>query len=231
MKKKILIIAVAACLLALTIAGTSIAYFTDTEEYTNVFTSGKVDITLTYNTTTVNDNLETDGTIELTTHAYPGQSYPINATIKNVGTENAYVGAIITLTDADLSDFVVAAGDGSYPVAVRTLLAGLANANDYHARYTLTTVTDDNGNTTQEVLTIYVVSKNVLVKENECKFLGSIDIPATWDNDEMAAFAGLKLNVIAYATQTVGFNDNAETAITTAFETQWAGYAGATALN
>ena len=56
-----------------------------------------------------------------------------------------------------------------------------------------------------------------------------IAIPTTWDNAEMAAFAGLKLDVVAYATQTVGFSD-AENAITTSFATQWEGYASATTL-
>ena len=46
MKKKILSIALAACLALVAIAGASLAYFTDTDDATNVFTSGKVDITL-----------------------------------------------------------------------------------------------------------------------------------------------------------------------------------------
>ena len=44
MKKKILMITVAALLIILSIAGTSMAYFTDTDEKTNTFTAGKVDI-------------------------------------------------------------------------------------------------------------------------------------------------------------------------------------------
>lgn len=46
MKKKILAIALIACLAVTAIAGISLAYFTDTDSKTNVFTSGKVDITL-----------------------------------------------------------------------------------------------------------------------------------------------------------------------------------------
>ena len=48
MKKKIFAIALAAMLFALAIAGSSVAYFTDTEKATNVFTAGDVDIQLTY---------------------------------------------------------------------------------------------------------------------------------------------------------------------------------------
>ena len=46
MKKKILSIALIACLALLAIAGATLAYFTDTDDETNTFTSGKVDITL-----------------------------------------------------------------------------------------------------------------------------------------------------------------------------------------
>lgn len=46
MKKKILSIALVACLALVAIAGASLAYFTDTDNATNSFTSGKVDIKL-----------------------------------------------------------------------------------------------------------------------------------------------------------------------------------------
>ncbi|MBE5781539.1 MAG: hypothetical protein E7328_06965, partial [Clostridiales bacterium] len=45
MKKKILSIALVLCLLAVAVIGT-LAYFTDTENETNVMTIGNVDITL-----------------------------------------------------------------------------------------------------------------------------------------------------------------------------------------
>ncbi len=46
MKRKILAIALVACMAIVAIAGASLAYFTDKDEATNIFTSGKVDITL-----------------------------------------------------------------------------------------------------------------------------------------------------------------------------------------
>ena len=81
MKKKIFMMTLAACLIVLSIVGTSLAYFTDTDAKTNVFTAGNVDIELTYD--------------ESATRLYPGQTYKKVATIENVGTENAYVGLII----------------------------------------------------------------------------------------------------------------------------------------
>ena len=46
MKKKITAIAVAVCLVVLALAGASLAFFSDYDDAVNVFTSGKVDITL-----------------------------------------------------------------------------------------------------------------------------------------------------------------------------------------
>ena len=47
MKKKITAIALVVCLVAVAVVGGSLAYFTDTDDATNTFTVGKVDITLT----------------------------------------------------------------------------------------------------------------------------------------------------------------------------------------
>ena len=91
MKKKIFMMTLAACLIVLSIVGTSLAYFTDTDAKTNVFTAGNVDIELTYD--------ETD------TRLYPGQTYEKVATIENVGTENAYVGLIIEVVTNGSSTF------------------------------------------------------------------------------------------------------------------------------
>ena len=46
MKKKIVAICLVLCLALTALAGATLAYFTDTDDATNVFTSGKVDITL-----------------------------------------------------------------------------------------------------------------------------------------------------------------------------------------
>ena len=96
MKKKIFMITLAACLVVLSIAGTSLAYFTDTDAKSNVFTAGNVDITLTYNTYTAED-----------ARLYPGETYGNPAYITNGDSEEAYVGAIIDVTVPEGTDFDV----------------------------------------------------------------------------------------------------------------------------
>ena len=231
MKKKIFAIALAAGLLVLMIAGTSMAYFTDVEEATNVFTAGNVDITLTYAASTVDSDDVDNGNDILNledNNVYPGQEFVRNATITNTGSEAAYVGAIITLTNAngELSNVITPAGDNdNIPVAIKTFFTNLVK-DGYTVKYTEIT----NGYAVYVLKTEALAGKVNNATESAVIF-DNIVIPTSWDNTEMAAFSGLNVNVKAYATQTVGFATNdAATALTTAF-TDWTAFTGATVLN
>lgn len=90
MKKKKTILA-AVVLLFVFIVGGAIAYFTDTDNATNIFTIGNVDITLTepnWDTTDQDSNNVPDASQDL----MPGQTIAKDPTINNVSTSNpAYV--------------------------------------------------------------------------------------------------------------------------------------------
>jgi predicted ribosomally synthesized peptide with SipW-like signal peptide len=207
MKKKIFVIAVAACILVLSIASSTIAYFTDTEKYTNVFTAGNVAITLTAGNQTVDGS-----TLELTDKMiFPGQTIEKNVTITNTGTENAYVAAVITLSDTSGNLLSVVNADGSannVPVAIATFLTKLGEDG-----YTKNVVVD-NG-----TIVIYLV-KNAALTANSgtTEVFENIVIPTSWNNAEITAFADTTIDVKAYATQTkgTGFGD-AVSAVKTAF--------------
>ena len=207
MKKKIFLIALAACLITLSVAGSSLAYFTDTDAKTNVFTSGNVDIVLNmkgYNS----DNEETQ------TKMYPGMNYNNYATIENIGSEDAYVGAIIdvilptneetgvaTLTTTEIVDLFV--GLNSYTTQC------VATTNGYRIYVVMgsligTANTTDNGTATANVFT-------------------GVSIPKEWDHAQMANFKDMTVNVKGYAVQTVGLAD-AEAALTAAFAVWADGY-------
>ena len=89
MKKKKTVLA-AIILLLMFVVGGAIAYFTDTDSKTNVFTIGSVDITLTedgWDLTDANDNDIPDAEDMM-----PGESVTKDPTINNVSTKNpAYV--------------------------------------------------------------------------------------------------------------------------------------------
>ena len=117
MKKKIFLIALAACLITLSIAGTSLAYFTDTDAKTNVFTAGNVYIELTSS--------------EEDTRLYPGQAYAKPSTIANVGTEDAYVGITI---DVPTTNPAMVMND------IKTIFTLVGdNASNFTVRYATTT--------------------------------------------------------------------------------------------
>ncbi len=83
-KKKIVSIALAAALAATAIVGSSLAYFTDTEEKTNTFTVGNVDITLT------EPGWDATGKEEAE-EMYPGEAVAKDPTVTNVGANPAFV--------------------------------------------------------------------------------------------------------------------------------------------
>lgn len=218
MKKKILIMAIAASLLALTVAGTSIAYFTDTDEATNVFTVGEVNIQLTEAKVTTDANgwniIEDTSTTERfvsTGIAYddirtlwPGQSIAKDPTIENIGSEKAFVGAIITIknvqsllaTDAAREAFIVGGAVDNTNNTVNWVVNG-----------------DD--------LVIYVIVEDVLAaKTGKVELFESIKVDANWDNDDMALFEDFEIQINAYAVQQAGF-DTAIAAFTAAFGTEF----------
>ena len=89
MKKKIFGITLAVCLVVLSIASSTMAYFTDVEEKTHAFTSGNVNIAFIGNVFTDNNS---------TTATHPGKQIGADALVANTGTEDAYVGIVINFT-------------------------------------------------------------------------------------------------------------------------------------
>ena len=214
MKKKIFAIALAACLAVLMIAGTSLAYFTDVEEATNVFTAGDVDIKLTYSGSDVDGDDENSNNDVLRVEdsaVYPGQTFVRNATITNTGSEDAYVGAVITLTNTNgkLAQVITPEGESdNIPVAITTLCTGFVTAGYY-----VTYASIENG------YAVYVVKTDKLASGSDPIVLfKNIVIPTAWDNAQMAAFNGTEIKVTAYATQVKGMNNGALDALKTAFD-------------
>lgn len=215
MKKKLFMITLAVCLIVLSIASTSLAYFTDTEKKATVFTAGNVEIAL---------SLDDLNELKL----FPGQEYTKSAAISNIGSENAYVGAIIRLRGASINSVLApTSAAGNVPVAISSLLNGL-DASDYVVKYKPL----DNG------YDIFVVKKTELAGKTDtanasATIFSKICIPKEWDNAQMGAIKGASIEIIAYATQTVGFRSEnnlsaAENALKAAFGSAegdaWYGY-------
>jgi len=94
-KKKTIIAAVV--LLAVLVVGGAIAYFTDTDEKTNTFTIGNVDISLTEPSWVTTDS-DSDGVPDASQDLMPGQTVAKDPTINNLSTKNsAYVFAKVVV--------------------------------------------------------------------------------------------------------------------------------------
>ncbi len=197
LKKKIFGLTLVVGLLVLSIVGTTMAYFTDVDEKTNVFTSGNVNIEIEGNV------FSEAGTVNTPVKAYPGMDMGDGVKVNNIGTENAFVGIIITLNKA------IAKPVDTDDLDVTDLFKDISGVVEYK-------VTDLEGESNDKT-EIFVVSNVSLAAGNNVTFFSDMVIPAEWDNVEMAIFNGLEINIAAYATQTYGF-DNAETALRTAFD-------------
>lgn len=91
-KKKILVLAVSVCLVAILAIGGTLAYFTDEEEATNTFTVGNVDITLT------EPNWEGTGSQDAP-EVYPGEPLAKDPTVTNDGANPCFVRIKVTGLD------------------------------------------------------------------------------------------------------------------------------------
>lgn len=100
MKKKIVAACLVICLLATAVIGTTLAYFTDSDDVTNTFTVGNVDITLTEPAW---DAKYPSGTA----HVYPGEVVDKDPTVSNVGESACLVRVSVTGWDC----FGAEAGD------------------------------------------------------------------------------------------------------------------------
>lgn len=189
MKKKIFMFALAACLIILSIAGSSLAYFTDTDDATTVFTAGNVNIELSF--------------ADLSnTKLFPGQEYDCPAVITLAGdSEDAYVGAVITILGTNLDTVLVPESDTAIPAAIKAIFAGL-EADGFIVKY----------NTIVGGYEIYVVQNAPLANSgtNTTTIFSKVAIPAKWDHAQMNTFKTATVSVTAYATQTVGFNSAVE---------------------
>ena len=228
MKKKIVIVALVVCIFAMSIASATLAYFTDEKSITNTFTVGNVEIKLDENAVeqAANGNYVAKGTdrtetgFDVPTSLFPMQNISKDPTITVTGSENAYIGAVITIKNgadkangADVSKMLTFTGDDpatvdAKAVNVDAFLVGLINANT--ATVTYKKVGTD--------VKVYVVVTEAQAKDAKVVLFNSVQIDADWNNAEMANLSDLEIVVDAYAVQTAGMTNGSLAALKAAFD-------------
>lgn len=191
MKKKIVTLCVVICLLAVAAIGGTLAYFTDNETATNVFTMGKVDIELTETEWVAPDAV------------YPGIGYKKNPVVKNVGDDSAWIRVDVTLSDA--AAFITAAG--KYQI---TDLSVIFDEHD-ETKWTRAEIVQD---AEKDTLT-YSYYYNDLLEAGESTdaIFTQVKIPGQFNNADMKAIGeNFTITIQAHAMQTADDYDTVQEA-------------------
>ncbi len=207
MKKKLMAIALAVCVVAVLAAGASLAYFTDkTEAANNTFTMGNVKIALDETDLTKDDDSRTaeGNTYE---NLYPGMEMVKDPTVHNTGRNDAWVRVIVRVANgAAFMDKFAIAPYASSPLEGLTHGLGVG--------WQITASTKDTA--TNDM--VYTIVYNTVLKPGESTpaVFEKLYIPATFGNGEMAAITyknaniesvnGFTMSIHAEAIQSEGLN-------------------------
>ena len=160
MKKKITAVALAVCILVVGIVGATMSYFTDKDTATNTFTFGKVDITLTEDSTADPTNGVLAGTPKADGKGYtydkvlPGQVYSKIPTVK-VASDSLEAYVVVTATVPAAYDYDGLLGGVVAPsVAKVEHYVNAATGNNTYVFYYLQPVTAGNSVTPFNTVTV-----------------------------------------------------------------------------
>ena len=224
MKKKIVSLALVVALIAIAAMGT-LAYFTDTDDATNTFTTGDVAIDLTeavvepdekgnlVATDERQDVLENEEESYDYGNLYPGQTIDKDPTIEVLGSEDTYVAAKIIVTDGE-GDLTKIMGLEDGLLNIQTVVyGGLVKENDTLKEYNglVPVFGDETYSVYQQVegdgiYVFYVYIEDPKSTGDSVTIFKQLRIPAEWDNEEMAEMKDLTIKVEAYGTQSFGFD-------------------------
>lgn len=225
-KRKLVLLAVALVMVAILGMGSTLAYLTDEETATNVFTVGNVDIVLEENFT---DN-----------KLLPGIDVNKDVRVKNVGTEDAFVRvhiAIPKLLDNGFDTFASYANTLHWNFSKESVADGLWNWNKKdNGTHSTMPGWPGNGNEYGEwnwypatvngiEYTVYVATYETALKSGEYTkedAITKVYLDAALDNvhieDITAKLGQIKILVAAEAVQAAGFNGDAYAAFDAAHE-------------
>ena len=227
-KLNVIAIVLVACVAIIATAGGSIAYFSDNKQMTNTFTMGNVYISLseakmvedaTGNRVPDPNGARLEGTAIGESGAtneygslYPGKQMLKDPTIKNTGSEPAYIAAkIIVKANGNIGSIyggafgLVGTGGGMFEGALfdeATTLDPDAGIREC-AKYTMRQSVEADGS-----LVLYVFVTDALKPTDAAITLfDTMCIDPEFDNAAMQQLAGLTVTVQAFAVQTYGFAD------------------------
>ena len=200
MKKKFLIAALAVIMVVTAIAGTSLAYLTDTDEKTNVFTVGNVDIHIDEWMIDENDNWIEYADQHLSPIAHSKTTFNKLVETVNDGSEDAYIRTFVTCPK-DMYDYLGLGFNKQDKVLTRPNVDGTYNM------YSLTKYTDVGTFTINgEETSVFLCEYEGIVKAGESVLsLTKVWLYDTVTNEDVTAFdlanGAFNIEVVSQAIQ------------------------------
>lgn len=244
MKKGMLFSLLLLLLAVIAFAASTIAYFSDVKQTSNVFTSGNVAIVLSESAITrdTDGNVIADttrprvfGTSEGTLHnygmVYPGQTIFKDPIVTNSGLGSAWVAVKVTITDGvgDICRIMGYDPDETDMIDIEAMLSGglldeKVHVGDWNGfenvchndRYAMVQV----ASRAQDKYEFYFFMLEPLARDESFTVFDTMFIDNTWDNDAMKELSDFKIDVCAYAVQLYGF-DSCFDAMTVAFDSEF----------
>lgn len=219
MKKKILSLCMVGALAATAVGGT-LAYFTDTDENTNVFTVGNVDITLdealvekegdTYKTVDGDRVIENEYKL-----IYPGAVLPKDPTVHNEGNNDAYVRVQVTIANGMtlLPTFVEddTLTDELYTNALMEMVGSLGKGWEITDSIDAAEAMNNVMNSVTDATFEITYTPRLVAETDTTPVFEKITIPTSWTQDDARITAiqevGFKMNIVAEAIQAETFAD------------------------
>ena len=235
-KRKLLMLAMTICMIAILAVGGTLAYYMDTDELLNTFTAGKVDILLDEEIVVKDANQDyvsagegrTDETQEYDLH--PGQTVLKDPTIWVVGNTDtangaplsmpAYIAAKIIVTGNSGLAALSNGGESDKVLNINGLVSGgLASEEGTYAagwnglsdgvhETASAFIYQDWGKAAEGKWIIYAFVKAPVNPGEKVVLFEQINVSKDYQNEEMAILNGMNISVEAYAVQTESFSDN-----------------------
>ena len=187
-KKKILVLAVSVCLVAILAIGGTLAYFTDDDKVENTFTMGGVEIDLF--------ETDEDGEKEQSGLTYagvvPGFDYDKDPTVENIGSLDAWVRVNVTLNNYSI---FAAAAEAHNVTDLATIFADFADSKWTLAKAPVV-------DSTADTVTYSYYYNTVLAPDTSTgPLFTSVTIPAAFTSEDLENLTGFKITVTADAIQ------------------------------
>lgn len=220
MKKKITALALVVVLVALLLTSMTIAYFTDTENATNVFTVGSIDLDLweyKADESGVQEPLE-----EVESNIYenilPGVKYIKNPTVENEGDNDAYVRMLVTVPHDVFLAIAEKAGT----------LEAVFGGHDSNKWERADILIDEANNTITYVYNYTGYDKTGVLAPNTepVTLFDSFTLPAGLTQEDLASWESFYINVTAQAIQKEGFDSQSDALAALATEAPVSGVTG-----